>query len=502
MLEKLKQILVDTLTYGASGVMTQVLGFLLMPLYTRCLEAEEFGAIAMMSLVFQVFLALASLGFRTAMYKEFFAAKDEDERARAVGTAILGVGAASVGLLLLGQLLAPWLLALVLPGESRALLVRLELVTAAVSTCEGMLLLVLQAAREVRTAAAYTTGKALSFIVMNVALVAGVRWGVIGYLTAELTNALVSTAALLYLTRRFIVWSFVPIAFRRMLRYGLPFMPTRLLNIAMTLLGSFAVTQYLGLDDAGLFNVASRFASPISVILSAFSNTWSAYKFKVRAEDPDAPQFFARVTVYVTAAIGWLWVGEAAWGPEVLRLLTPAQYHSSAGLVGLIAAGVVPFGVGMMTGTGYELVEDTRRVPLVSVAGLAVSALAATTLVPRYGAIGAAVATLGANGVMHAGYWWIGRAAYPIPFRWGALAGLGAFAVAPVLVCGYAQTAATSARVVLAITVSVAYPVACAAVFRAAGLATDVRGLSSLWRRMRSGKRGASVPQADEAETR
>ena len=80
MFRKLISLLSDTLTYGTSSLIGQVLNFLLLPLYTRYLGVTDFGVIGMLIVVMMLFGPLANLGMTNAIFRRYSLSKDEDTR--------------------------------------------------------------------------------------------------------------------------------------------------------------------------------------------------------------------------------------------------------------------------------------------------------------------------------------------------------------------------------------------------------------------------------------
>ena len=157
---------------------------------------------------------------------------------------------------------------------------------------------------------------------------------------------------------------------REMLSYGLPFVPHHLQAVALALFGQYMVREMLGFDEAGLFNMASKFAMPVVFVVTAVQNSWVAYKFQIHAEDEDPKAFFRSTFTYYVAAITYLWVGVSLWGPEMVRLMTTSGFHPAALLVWAVSLVPLAQGIYFMSGTGMELSDNTRPFPLISLAGL------------------------------------------------------------------------------------------------------------------------------------
>src|SRR5262245_44430017 len=102
MFRKLLSFLSDSAVYGVSGVLGQVAGFLLLPLYTRCLSTADYGASAQLQILFALFVPIANLGMSNSIFRNFSTTQDKDRLRRLMSTALLSVVVSSVLCLVIG----------------------------------------------------------------------------------------------------------------------------------------------------------------------------------------------------------------------------------------------------------------------------------------------------------------------------------------------------------------------------------------------------------------
>jgi O-antigen/teichoic acid export membrane protein len=414
------------------------------------------------------------------VYRDFFTAEDDRSRRIAVTTGVLAIALSATLFAGFGQLLAPALARGLTGDRATTSLVRLEFLTAAMASVNSLLLMVLQSAREVRTVSLLTTVKLLFLVAFNLWLVVSLRAGLWGACLANFAGEACFLVLVVGTARRYAGREWSPRRLIPMLRYGLPFVPTRLMGVGTGLISTFMVGRLLGMHEAGLYNMAGRFAQPLALALSAFTSAWSTLKFKARVEYERPAEFFSVATTLATAIFVSLWVGIALWGPEALRALATPTFHPAAGLIAFVALAYVPQALIQLLGTGVELLDDTRRVPLPSLWSLIMAVTLLSILVPRLGAVGAALATTLAHSTLAFGNYWISRRGYTIVFNWRALAGLlgtglavGAGAVA-------IQGLALGPRLTAAAALTLVYPTAA---FALLWMSPDRARILSFWRR-------------------
>ncbi len=360
MLKKLQGLASDSAAYGLGAVLSKLVGFLLIPLYTRYLEPRDYGVMAMLTVLTVLYQAFAFLGMKSAVFRQYSLAKTPLEQRRVFTVGMLVVLLSALAMTALALALAAPLTGLLI-GDLKALeLVRLTLLTALFSTVSNVPIQVLQAARKARLVAFLNLASFALTTTLAVVLVVVYDQGVRGVVLASLVSSVIFLVAQLAVTARLWIRRPPRALAREMLLYGLPFVPYRLQLVLAGTFGEYMVRRLLGLEEAGLYSIALRFALPLGFVVDAISQAWWAYKFKIFREEEDPALFFRSTVTYFLAMACTLWVGLSLWGPEGVRWLTPAHYHGAAWIVP--AAALIPLTQGMyqMLGTGIELGKDAR----------------------------------------------------------------------------------------------------------------------------------------------
>jgi O-antigen/teichoic acid export membrane protein len=455
---KLVGLLGDSATYGLSSVLVQFVQFLLLPVYTRYLSPPENGIIAMLAIVAMLFGPLANLGMTNAVFRRFNQAADENTARTVLGTGLLSVVAGSLVWLVIAVVFADWIAADFVGDANTTGLVRLCLLSAAINTIAQVPNITLRARRRVRTAAGLNLASVIISICTTILFVVGFEMGVkgwvLGMLAADLTLLVLAFACTwgsfdLRLDRT--VW-------KSMISYGLPFVPHRLQAVALAQFSQYMVREMLGLGDAGIYSIATKFALPVGVTVNAIQEAWVPFKFQIHSQESDARPYFRSIFTYYFAAIMYLWVGVSLWGFDVVRLMTAPDYHAAAMLVPVLALLRVSQGVYFMLGTGIELTDRTAAFPMISLAGLVTVVAAAFVLIEPFGAVGAAAASVICWVVMAAILFWLAQRCYPIAYEWPTI-GWVAIAAAACVAAGYAiQPAVLGVRLAVYLAISLTFP--------------------------------------------
>jgi O-antigen/teichoic acid export membrane protein len=149
------------------------------------------------------------------------------------------------------------------------------------------------------------------------------------------------------------------------------------------------------------FGAASRFLIPVSILLGSYANAFQPDLTRRIAHEPrSSGTYLSKVTGYpliiaVIAAIGSLFLSETA-----LALLFGQQYVVAATTLEILVISIIPFCLVMVASRGLIALGMQRVDLYANIVGFIACVAAGLIVIPRYGALGAAIAQLVCFSVM------------------------------------------------------------------------------------------------------
>lgn len=420
----MRRLASDSVIYGLGSAANQMLAVLLLPLYTRFLAPEEYGSYALLSAAGAVFSLAAALGIHSGLTRIFFLYDDPAERGRIVTTAFC-FALASAGTLGAGMFAAaPALNALLFGAIDHVAWVRFAIAIFCLAAINSVALGTLQIHQRPR---AYVTCSALGLIVScsaSIWLVAGLGRGVTGVLEGQLAGIAVQLGLAAAACARSLRPGLHRRALREMLVFSIPLLPTNLAAWLLGLADRWFLQHYASLADVGLYALGYRFGGALETLFVApFTLAWFPYLYSIVGQ-PDHRDVIARVLEYFAFLGGAVALALALFGGDVIRWIADPAYQDAERVIFWIGLGVLFRGMTFITMSGMNI---TRRNPLsAAIYGLGVAANVAllALLVPRFGMMGAAAATVATYLAINLGFWRVSERFYPIPFRPGKVAWL------------------------------------------------------------------------------
>ena len=215
-----------------------------------------------------------------------------------------------------------------------------------------------------------------------------------GIIYSSLIMNLVTGAALFILLLRDSGLRFDRTVQGDMLRFGAPVAPAGIPIVALHYGDRFILQRMASNAVVGVYSLGYRFGSVLGTLINnPFGLVWDPYMYKV-ADRPSAGRIYGRVLTYhqlITMA-GALCLTLLA--PNLIRLMADPKYWDATVLVGPVAFGYAVFGAYNVTYSGIVIKKKTGWLPALSTVAALVNIGANLLLIPRMGAMGAALATL------------------------------------------------------------------------------------------------------------
>ncbi len=381
--------------YGAGDVAITAINLLLLPWYLRVLSQEDMGAV----LLLVATEAIIKIGFRWgldgAFMRYYLDRAPGLERQRLASTLYIFLLGAS-GLLFLALLVGAAPLSRFLFGphaDTYVTALRILLCNTFILTFTFVPYHVMRMEKQALTFSIISFGRALATLLLRIGLVLFAGYGVTGLMVADLVVTVVLLPILWPWTRPLLRATFSSADLRLSLRFGLPRLPHGLAQQAFDAGNKILFNQYVPLAQLGVYQIATTLGQSLKFFLSAFETGWAPFYYET-ARQPDARTVFSKITTYGIAMLTLLVAGLTAITGDLVRLIAPESYAGASTVVPLIALGIAFQGVYLLTSIGLNLSSQTRYYPIATIISASVGLSSGLWLMPRYGAVGAAIAFL------------------------------------------------------------------------------------------------------------
>jgi O-antigen/teichoic acid export membrane protein len=322
-----RSLLFNASVYIVGQFATKALGFILLVVYARFLEPEDFGITGTLAAYGQVLATIFVLGLHGAVTRHYFEYKDDPARLKSYLTSVYTFQIVfSASVLIAFELFGDALWYRFTSGQIGFTYVRLMLWATFLTGVLQLPQAVYQAQERATLLVGWQFAQGMLAIGFGVLFVAILEERALGVLRSQVASTAVLSAFLIVLFARelgsrAIAWKHVKTA----LLFALPLLPHSLGSILMQTVDRIMLEKYTSQADVGLYSIAMLLAMLLSMVAAGVNQAWAPYLFRTASEDPPEEarkkaETFAALLVALFSGLGL--VG-ALLGHELLHVLGP-----------------------------------------------------------------------------------------------------------------------------------------------------------------------------------
>ncbi|MFH5830895.1 lipopolysaccharide biosynthesis protein [Halalkalibaculum sp. DA384] len=436
-MKKLKELLSDTLVYGISSVLARFINYLLVPFHTDVFRPAQYGVVGLIYAAIAFLNVIFTFGMESAYLRY---AKDRDKARDVFKTLQLGLLGIATILAFLLWLLSPWLMPLMSLDAGTETIYLMMIGILWFDTLSIVPFAELRLVRRSWLFATLRTGNVLINLGLNFFLILSLGWGIEAVFWANVVASGATTLVLWLLTADMLSGSWSHPVFRKALKFGLPFIPAGVGYAINEMLDRFFLNNYLSPDAVtalygtgytpeavvGVYNACYKLAVFMLLLVQMFRMAWQPF-FMRHSDDAQAPALFRDVFRYFNVAAGILFLSVALFVEEIVQIEIPVlnayiigkEYWMGLHIVPLLLGAYWFHGWYMNFSAGIFIEEETRILPKITLAGAAITVCANLVLIPFYGMLGSATATLLSYAAMALLLYHRSTKVYPVSYELG-----------------------------------------------------------------------------------
>jgi O-antigen/teichoic acid export membrane protein len=393
MFNELKNLSKHSFVYMLGSVASRMVGFVMIPVYTRFLTPADYGVLELVSLTIDIVGMFAALGIHSAITRFYFDYKDQDDRNEVITTALIStLILASIPTAILIYR-ADLLSNLVFGAGQYSYYFQLLLLANFLDMVVMVPMTVLTIREKSKTYVGFALLRLALSLSLNIYFVIVLELGVVGILYSSLISISVSTVLLTIVVMRRFRFRFSLAKAIKMLKFGLPLVIAALGTFVLNFADRYFLEHFGTLRMVGLYAVGYKFALGLSELLHRpFILMWNVFMFKIADRD-DAKEMYARVMTYNSFVVIFLALGMAVLIKDVLRVIVAPDFTEAHKIVPLILAGFYFYYMMPILDVGIMLTKKTHLRAINVIVAALVNLALNYFLISRFDMMGAAGAT-------------------------------------------------------------------------------------------------------------
>lgn len=225
--------------------------------------------------------------------------------------------------------------------------------------------------------------------------------------------------------RGHLAWDISPRLIWQSLAFGLPDVPVRMSAWVLRLADRLILQAYVPLAGVGIYSLGYTLGStPFELVGSAVNAAILPVFYQMDRDAPErsSQRMFGSVAAWETALLAFLGLGTILFARELILVLSTRHYLDALPIVPLVVWASVFLHMSNIPMRAIYTAKRTGYLPLIFGVPAALNIALNVLLIPRYGIIGAAWATLIAYPILFVLHLAVAQRVYRIPYPYRRMA--------------------------------------------------------------------------------
>ena len=407
---------------------------ILVPFYTRIfVDQSEYGIVSELYAYMVILLVVLTYGMETAYFR--FAQKEGDPD-KVYSTSIISLLTTSIMFFMVVWIFREKIAGLLLYPEN----VEYIWLFSAIVAIDAFCAIPFARLRQQNKALKFSLIKILNVLVIVLSVIFLLYWAprqteiskgswilniyhpevdVVYVFIGNLTGSLITLLVLLWDTVK-ISWKFDWKLWGKMISYAFPLLIAGLAGSLNDALDKMALKRLLAdqstaLKQLGIYSANYKIAVLMALFIQMFRFALEPFFFE-KAKDSDAKSAYAKVMKYFII-YGWIIFLGINLFINLIKWIIPSSYQDALGVVPIITAGYLLYGVFVNLSVWYKINDITRYGAYLTLAGAMVTIVINIGLIPVYGYYASAWAHIACYALMVILSYIAGRKIYPVPYE-------------------------------------------------------------------------------------
>jgi len=380
----LKVLLSHSINYGLGSVLPQLIGFLLIPLYTRYLTPSDYGILEMVTTLTVFLTPLMKMGIPGAVTRFYYEYYKDSALLRNFVTTInrlLNIGAivlSSFALILL-YILGPYLfkgiefwpfmvLAIIMAGLSANSQLQKKLIQ---NRLQSRLNLILQV-----VFSGLNIGLTLLLVVVY-------GMGALGSILASTIVTIIFYIQALFYLRDDLKGKYDREMAKEAYQYGVGILPHHMANSSGPLITKTLLLTMGSLAILGVYSIALRFVSPLILVCTSLNTVLVPMYNKARKEEDNEALIKLVRQVLFVSFVAFLVFN--LFIPPIMKAVLPVEYHEAIPMLPILTLAFVGRTIYHISLVEIFYEKKTRFISIITISGLLCNILICILFVSDFG---------------------------------------------------------------------------------------------------------------------
>lgn len=396
MIESTKTIFKHSTLYSIGNLMRKLSGVIILPLIQTYLTEEEFGVYTLLETVFLFVLALSGWGVKSGFSRWYHdMASDKDRKSLFFTVGVFNYSVSTLMTVLMGIILYNFSVPF-LKYELSARVIILFSLSGLFRLMYDLPFVVLRLQQRVKKQTTYASLNVILLISATYIFLELDDQPFEAIYKAQFFSNIITFLLLIPLLVKNSKIRILGAQLKEMIGYGLPLAISNILTVFLSLSDRHIINQYINAAESGNYGLASKVSNLLEmVVVASFITSFTFYYYKAM-NHPDMMRVFRKQQRFFLIILALAGIAITLFAPEIIWVVSGAEAYYQEGVI------LIPFlTLGLMFGAMRQLFtlplnkhKKTKVISKILIIGGVINFGLNMLLVPEYGKVGAALATL------------------------------------------------------------------------------------------------------------
>lgn len=407
--------------YGLGSMLQRFMGLVLLPFFTSVLTPQDFGVIALTSLLAVSMSGLFSLGTSNSLGILYFRETDSNRRPAIIWSNLILLTLNGTFWCFVTYIFAPMISTLIFQSERFTDVIRIAFLGSVLSAIADPWLGYLRMEKKAGlyilitiSGSIFSTGLLVWFVVLN-------GMGVFGFFLANtLSQGIILSLNWLMIGRK-MPFHLDPSLFLSLIKIGFPSIFGVFAFLLIDYSDRLMIERLMSLDALGIYSVGYSFAMLMSLVVGAFGTAWPPFFMSYLNKQDEARIIFGKVLTYYLIIFGSLVVIFFSIAKPIVLIFTAYPFYEAYLVIGLVAFGYMLKGCYLIMLPGIYFAEKLYKQSVLEWIAAISNICLNIWLIPLLGILGAALATFVSYLLLPVFAWLVARSYLTVEYEWKRL---------------------------------------------------------------------------------
>ena len=368
---------------------TQIIGIILLPVFTYYLSPEDYGIVSIVSMIGLVLSHITNPGILTATTRLYHDTDDINERKLLIGSTNVYFMSVALIPIIIGLLFGPKLFSWLFKDFSFYPYGFLALILTFIRQPARIWITLMNLQYKFHQATIYNGLALITGIAVSVILVVVFEMGAMGKVLGMFPSAIILVLISLITVHRYTngIWSFQNI--KKQFLFGLPILGALWSTQILELGGAYMLERLTNMKSVGLFALAMSLAQLPLVLIYGFRQMWNPVIYENM--NKKNYQTITKLLYYFVGTLTLINILILLFGKEAILIIVNERFYDSISFLGFLILGVYFNGLITISNSILGYKKKFGTISVFALVGSILYVIMCIFLIPRIGVLGAAI---------------------------------------------------------------------------------------------------------------